>query len=419
MNNHKVEIFALLIVLSLWFTACAVPPVDGPPADGPIEITIWHGWGGEYEAEYRAVAAAFNAQNADIQIRLARVDSDQISDSLAVAVPARQGPDIVQWVQDQIGRNALVGNIVPLDPWIDEAYLHAAFEPAAAEAMIWNDQIWGIPEAQEGIALVYNPALLDADDLPDPADFEDLLDKATQFRAANPDKYYLCNQGLGSPDAYHVAPIYFGNGMSRYYGYIDEDGEVYMNTPEGYAAAEWIARFRAVAPPEADHETCQALFTEGRAAIWWTGPWSIADLESAGLTYGEHYALAPMGSPFVGIKLFMLTTNAVERGHAEAALEVMRYFSSFEIQRRLTLANKTIPANTEALNDPEVQALHTVAGFGESLNLGTPMPNHPYIDCQWNPVGDATTAIWNGAQQPREAMDDAQRAIEACIADMR
>ncbi len=47
------------------------------------------------------------------------------------------------------------------------------------------------------------------------------------------------------------------------------------------------------------------------------------------------------------------------------------------------------------------------------------MPNHPYIDCQWGPVGDATTAIWNGSQEPKEAMDAAQAAIEECIANMQ
>lgn len=406
-------------IISLLFTACGGTPSPFPPAEGPVTITVWHGWGGTYEAEYRAIAEEFNATHPDIQISLAKIDADQISDSLAVAIPAGQGPDIVQWVQDQIGRNALVGNIVPLDAWIDEVYLRATYEPAAAEAMIWNDQIWGIPESQEGIALVYNPSLLSADMLPDPASFDDLFAQASAFRAANPDKYYLCNQGLGTPDAYHVAPIYFGNGMSQYHGYIDDQGQVFMNSPEGYAAAEWITRFREVAPQEADHETCKAMLIGGQAAIWWTGPWAIADLEAAGMQHGINYALAPMGSPFVGIKLFMLTPNAVERGHAEAALEVMRYFGSAEVQTRLTLVNKTIPANTAALNAPEVQAIATVAGFGDSLNRGTPLPNHPYINCQWDPVGDATTAIWNGAQQPHAAMDDAQAAIERCISNMQ
>lgn len=416
---------ALVVLLSLLLSACtpSLQERDAPlapegaedaaSADASQTITVWHGWDGIYLEAYAALAQDYSLAHDDVAITLAKVD--ELSDALAVSIPAKEGPDIMQWVQDQIGRNALVGNIVPLDAWIDTAYLDAHFEPAAAQAMVWNNQIWGVPESQEGIALVFNRALVTEEDLPAPGDFEALYQKAAAFRQAHPDKYYLCNQGLGNSDAYHVAPIYFGHGMDKYGGFIDEQGKAYLDTPEALDAARWIAKFRAAAPAETSHEICQTMLVEGRAAMWWTGPWAIADLEAAGVDYG----IAPMGSPFVGIKLFMLTSNAVERGHGDAAIDVMRYFGSEEVQARLSQVNKTIPANTAALHDEAIQALYTVAHFGEALNLGIAMPNHPYIDCQWDPVGDATTAIWNGAQSPEEAMRDAQAAIEQCIAEMR
>ena len=108
----------------------------------------------------------------------------------------------------------------------------------------------------------------------------------------------------------------------------------------------------------------------------------------------------------------MLTTNAVERGDAQAAVEEMKYFGSAEIQKRLALANQTIPANTTALNDPEVQAIYEIAQFGEGINLGTPMGNHIYSSCQWDPVSDATMAIWDGSQTPQQAMYTAQGLTE-------
>jgi len=433
----KKHIFALvagLVVLGLVLAACKPTPTPTPteapteapteePTEAPTEepteeavtITIWHGWAGAYLEAIEAAFQRFSDEHPNINVELASVEG--LSDALAVASPAGEGPDILAWVQDQIGRNALLGFIHPIDEWVDQAYLEENFEPAAVRAMIWNDQIWGIPESQEGIALVYNADLLTEEDLPDPDDFNDLMEKAAAFREAHPDMYYLCNQGLGNPDAYHVAPIYFGvAGMGPTYGgYIDDQGNAYMNSPEGLAAAEWIAEFTQYAPAETSHEICQAMLTEGQAAIWWTGPWAIADLEAAGFNYG----IAPMGSPFVGVKVLMLTQNAVDRGHAEAAIEVMKYFGSAEVQAELALINKTVPASTAALQTPELQNVYAIAAFGESLGRGTPMPNHPFIDCQWGPVGDATTAIWNGSQTPQEAMDAAQAAIEECIAEMQ
>ncbi|MBN1177789.1 MAG: extracellular solute-binding protein, partial [Anaerolineae bacterium] len=123
--------------------------------------------------------------------------------------------------------------------------------------------------------------------------------------------------------------------------------------------------------------------------------------------------------PFVGIKTWMLTTNAVDRGHAEAAVEVMKWWTSQEVVTARVLQTKEIPANAAALADPEVQALYTVSGFGASLERGIPMANTPFMDALWGPVGDATTAIWTGAQMPEEALEAAQAAAETAIADMQ
>jgi arabinogalactan oligomer/maltooligosaccharide transport system substrate-binding protein len=115
----------------------------------------------------------------------------------------------------------------------------------------------------------------------------------------------------------------------------------------------------------------------------------------------------------------MMSKNAVDRGNEDVALDIIKYFTSAEVQAQLAAANKTIPAPTGALEDPDVQALPTLRGFGDSLNLGVPMANTPFASAQWGPVGEATTAIWNGAQTPQEALTAAQEAIEAAIAEMQ
>jgi len=196
---------------------------------------------------------------------------------------------------------------------------------------------------------------------------------------------------------------------------VDDQGVAYLNTPEAIAAGNWLLEVKPYLLGEMSHELCKTAVIEGTAAAWWTGPWAIADLENAGIDYG----FVAMGKPFVGIKTLLLTKNAVDRGTAELAVDIMKYFTGFDAQKAIVLANKTIPANTEVLNDPEVQALTTIAGFGASLNNGIPMANTPYAGAQWGPVGDATGAIWNGSQTPEEALAAAQAAVDEAIAAMK
>ena len=385
---------------------------DDELMSGPI--TIWHGWGGTY---YDAIEAVFHRYSRDTGVQIELIYQDNLSDAMNGAVPAGEGPDILAWVQDRVGRNAIEGNVVPITKWIDEGYLVDNFEPAAASAMVWQGDVWGIPEAQEGIALVYNKAVLSEDMFPsDPLDFDGLLAAAETFREENPDSYFLCNQGIGvsSEDAYHVAPIYFGFGGKDEVGYVDDEGNIFIDTPERIEAAEWMLELKAVAPIETSHESCEAGISEGTYGAWWTGPWAIASLEESAVDYG----ILPFGRPFVGVKLLMMGANAVDRGHELAVIDIMEYFGSAEVQTELALVNGTVPANSDALNNPDVRATLSSSAFGEALNLGIAMPNTPFIDAQWGPVGSATAAIISGLQEPADALADAQAAAEETIADM-
>jgi len=423
-------VMSLLVVAAMMLVACgggetATPveeptevetqptdvPAEPPPAEEETTISIWHQWSGDYLDAISQAFADYEAANPGVKIML-DVPED-VSNALDVAIPAGEGPDIIGWANDQIGAQALVGNIVALDEYgIDMAMLESTYTDPGVVGVVWNDMIWGLPETMEGIAMLYNMDLVTEDYLPaDPMDFEDLYNKAAKFQE-DTGKVLICNQGFGANDAYHVAPIYFGHGVPSY---VDDQGNAYLNTPEAMAAGDWLAKIADVSLAENSHELCLSNISDGSVGLWWSGPWAINSLEENGVNYG----IAPMGSPFVGIKVMMLSKNAVDRGNTELAIDIMKYFTSPEVQKALALVNKTIPAQTAAIEDPEVQALPTLAGFGAALSLGTPMSNSPFSSAQWDPVGNASAAIYTGAQEVEEALNAAQAAIEEAIALMQ
>jgi arabinogalactan oligomer/maltooligosaccharide transport system substrate-binding protein len=420
---------SLMIVATMLLSACGTTaeptaaPTTAPvepttaPTEAPVvapevtTITIWHQWSGGYLEAITKALQEYSAKHPGIKIDLSKPEN--VTESLAVAIPAGEGPDIIGWANDQIGTNALNGNIVALDDYgVTTDFMASTYEPAAVAGVVWQGKIWALPESQEAITLVYNKAVASASDFPaDPTDFADLLAKAQAFYEAKGIPLF-CNQGFPGADAFHVAPLYFGFGIPSY---VDDQGNAYLNTPEAIAAGDWLVSVKPYLLGEMSHEICKTALIEGKVAAWWTGPWAIADLEAGGVDYG----FVPMGKPFVGIKTLMLTKNAVDRGNVEIALDIMKFYTSYEIQKYVTLANKTVPANTQALQDPAVQALTTIAGFGANANLGIPMANTPYAGAQWGPVGDATGAIWNGSQTPADALAAAQTAIETAIAGMK
>lgn len=378
----------------------------------PRIITIWYQYTGTNNDIFFKLYQEYDAAHPEITILTERHES--LAEDVEVAVITGSGPDMVYYANDIIGELAYPELIVPLDEWFPRTQMAATFEPAAVQGMVWNDQLWAMPESQEGIALVYNTALISADEMPDSGDFAGFLSIAEDFQTANPGVKFICNQGLGGNDAYHAAPIYFGFGLNAYGGYVDENGTAYMDTPEALAAAEWIHDLGEISIQTTDYSICQNALLNGEVAAWWTGPWALPALEAASLDYG----IAPMGSPFVSIKGYMMTQTAINRNHTADVIALMEYMGSAAVQKRIALTNKSVPANSVALADPEVAGLYSVAQFGEAMHLGTPMGNHPYVSCQWGPVGQVTLMIWNGSIPPANAMTMVQAAIESCVEGM-
>ena len=411
MSKKALPLISILLIAAFVLSACSQATPAATPTPAPVTITIWNQWDGTYLDAITQVFNDYMASHPNVTIDLSK--PDDVANALKVAIPAGEGPDIIGWANDQIGVQALAGNIVALDDYgITQDFLKGIYTDSAVNAVQYAGKIWALPETMEGVALVANNAVVTSDYIPtDPLNFEDLLAKATKFQQ-DTGNVLICNQGFGANDAYHVSPIYFGFGVPAY---VDNDGKAYMNTPEALKAGQWLADLSKVSMAENSYDICNAAIQEGKIGMWWTGPWAIAGLELAGIDY----TVVSMGKPFVGVKTLMLSKNAVDRGTTDVALDIMKYFTSADTQKKLALINKTIPAQTAALADPEVAALPSVVGFGKDLSIGIPMSSSPYASAQWDPVGNASAAIWTGAETPEQALQEAQTAIEDAVKGMQ
>src|ERR1051326_4664690 len=95
----------LALVSALFLAACGSSPAStGPNVDFSGTITIWHNWQGSYLAAKQAIFDAYTKQHPKVKIEL--VHQDNVVDKTVTAVNAGSGPDIVAWVDDQLGKLA-------------------------------------------------------------------------------------------------------------------------------------------------------------------------------------------------------------------------------------------------------------------------------------------------------------------------
>ncbi len=435
-------LFAFLVVLSLVLAACGTPatpttapvaPTDVPavsatdttspdqpamtdtpaPADaatvaptptdpapdvlgtGTTKIVIWHRWEGEYYKAIKQIFADYATKN-NIQIELLLVQN--VADKAQLAIPSGQGPDIIAWVNDRVGDSALSGIIQPLTQYgVDEKYLRSNFTDVASDAVIYNKEAYGIPESMEAMTFIYNKALIKEADLPKTTD--DLLKMAATYNKA-PDKYLFVYNAKG--DFYSASAWFQAYGVQP----VKPDGTTDMGNPASVKAAQLVKDFSTIMPAESDYGTADALFKDGKAAIIFNGPWSIADYQAKGLDIGLTTIPAVgdsgnPGTPFVGVKLLMLAANSK---NPQAAVDLMKYYGSTDVQAQLAKINKQVPANTVAQS--RVKDDPIIAGFIAQAANGRPMPNTEFISAMWDPFNKMIEAIWTGAATPDQAVKD-------------
>ncbi|PDW03668.1 sugar ABC transporter substrate-binding protein [Candidatus Viridilinea mediisalina] len=385
-------------------------PTPAPPTavPDPVTITIWHNWEGEY---YTTIEALFNeygaANNAEIEfVRVA----DDMHEALLAAVPDDQGPDIVAWTNDQIGKNVLAMLIQPVNRrGIDDDYLRANFSPVAVNGLSFEAQTWGVPESLQTLTLIYNRDLISTEELPQ--DTDELIALAREF---NTDERYLFVYN-GRGDVHASAAWWQGAGVSL----VNPNGTTGINSPEGLAAGQLIAELSTIMPQELDATMADTLFREGNAAIILQDLAAVEEYVAAGIDVG--LATIPVvsssgqpGAPFVQVNMLMLAHNAHEPA---AAVELMKFYGTPEVQLRLAEVNRQVPANLEAqaqmADDP------IIAGFLAQTEQGKPLPNNEFIAAMWESVSQAVEAIWTGSATPEDAIEQAEALFNEKALELR
>jgi arabinogalactan oligomer/maltooligosaccharide transport system substrate-binding protein len=402
---------ALLAMAAVLAAACGGSTSNNSPTlNRTGTITIWHGYEGTYLDAKKAIYDEYTKQYPNVTINL--VHKPNLTDAVTAAAGAGQGPDIVAWVDDQIGKWVKLEAIKPMDSYVNKDYMSSQFTPAAVDAATFEGKIYGMPEAVEAITIIYNKKLITSSQVPKTTD--GLVSFAKSYSQSNAGSYGVV---WNPKDAYFQAPWIYGSGGF----YVKADGSVGLNTSGTKAGFNYVASFKGAMPAGVDYGIADTLFKEGKAAMIINGPWSVADYVKAGVDYG--YATLPMvqgsgkpASPFVGVKTLMLGAYAQ---NPALAVDVMKFFSNQANQTNMVLTTREIPANKLALADPKVQAIPDIAGFGAQVKNGVPLPNTPFMSALWDPVAKALEAVWTGRQSVDAALSDAQAAAEKNVAQLK
>ena len=307
-------------------------------AANAVEIEYWQYYFDARVTAMEQLIANFEAANPDITVKMTHFPYADYRTKVAAAIPAGEGPDVVQlfygWLNDYV--NAQLIQPLPTDAF-PAADVDAAFFPMV-QAMKDGDQYWALPTAVRSLALFYNTRLMEEAGITQPpTTIDELMDAAAKMTkrdgAGNLTQVGM-TAGMTAQDHH-----WWREGLIRQMGgtpYADDYKTVSYNDKAGLKALEMyvgmatgddaITAFGFMDEP-------QAAFKAGRAGMHIDGSFRIGSLnKTRGLKWGvAELPAGPDGkrANYSSYWVNAITTKAAGEKY-DAAVKFMQYVTSDE-----------------------------------------------------------------------------------------
>lgn len=306
-------------------------------AANAVEIEYWQYFFDARVTAMEQLIEGFEAANPDITVKMTHFPYADYRTKVAAAVPAGEGPDVVQlfygWLNDY--KEAELIQPLPADAFPADQ-ISADFFPMVS-AMREGDNFWALPTAVRSLALFYNNRLLEEAGVEPPTTIDEMVAAAramTKVDGAGNITQVGITQGMTAQDHH-----WFREVLVRQFGgepYLDDYRTVNYNTQAGIDALDFYVGMSESDEPISSigfMDEPQAAFKAGRAGMHIDGSFRIGSLNNTrGLDWGvtELPATADgVQSNYSSYWVNAITTKA-EGEKFDAAVKFMQYITSDE-----------------------------------------------------------------------------------------
>ncbi len=340
------------------------------------------------------VAKTFEKEKG-VKVNLVVKDYGKIRDEFTAQVPTGKGPDITIGGHDWIGAFVKDGIVAPVELG-DKA---GDFEKVAVEAVTYDGKTYGLPYAIENIAVLRNTALADST----PGTFDEMI---ATGKAAGTEYPFVVGLDPQASDPYHLYPFQTSFGNSVFARNADgsyDASQLTIGDDAGQQFAGWLTAQgdtgTKVLNLNLSGDLAKEAFNAGKSPYFLSGPWNVADAQSAGIDVSVDAIPSAGGSvaqPFAGVQAFFLSAKSKNALIANEFL--VNYIATADVQTALFEAGGRPPALTESFEAAQSDPI--VAGFAKVGANAVPMPSIPQMGSVWDDWGKTEAALIKGVADP-------------------
>jgi arabinogalactan oligomer/maltooligosaccharide transport system substrate-binding protein len=396
MNRIRLRALALAVA-ALALAAVSIVATAAAKTQATTTITFWSTMNDEENETLKGLISKYEAQNNSVKIDLSAVPFDQRDNKFSAAAQAGTAPDVMRAEIADVANWAARGFLTDISSKVTAAD-KKDFLPAAFAYYNYAGKIWGLPQAPDAPALLYNKRMV----------------KAAGLNPNNPPATLTALQGWCSK-------VGKGKGIflraDSYWtqAWIWAYGGGLLNTQSKQIL---VANKRSVAGMTAykrqfgancafpnkdfanDYGNAMTAFKNGQVAMIVNGPWSTADaLQGKEFARPSNLGVAPIpkgpggqGSP-VGGHGFVISRNSDK---ADAAYRFAYWLTQAPQQAEFASKNNLLPSRASAYKQAAVKKNRIIVDFLKQMKVATARPVDPRAGQIYTDFGPNVQKILRG-----------------------
>jgi multiple sugar transport system substrate-binding protein len=418
---------------TLALTACSGGSSGGASAplntSAPVTLTWWTGQSADQEKVAEDLAKQFSAAhpNVKMQVSAGAATTDDLLQKLQAGFAADTYPDISyafgSWAT-QLGDSGKTLDIT--EKVKDPAVKWEEFPEAARATASPKGVTIGFPAIVDNLAVLYNPKLFAAAGVPEPTQdwtWDDFRADAKKLTDPARNIYGTAYSVSGSEDTtWHFWPLLWQRGGDVL---TEDQKKAAFNSQAGVDSLEYLRQLAVVDKSmylDQTDEKYGPLFVDGHVGMIISGPWQLYDLVQAKAPYkviqlpgtnGNHQTIS-------GPDIWTLYDHK-DANRAYWSFEFIKWLTSPEVDVKWNLTQGNLPLRASASSTPEFQQyVKDYPGadvlFDNLKNATKPRPTvSGYVELS-RYVGEAISKVLQGAETPKQALDDAAQKANQALA---
>ncbi|MEA5117473.1 MAG: ABC transporter substrate-binding protein [Propionicimonas sp.] len=421
---------ASLITLAGCSAGSPAPAASADP-EAAVEITWWTGQSDAAETLLEGLAAEFHDAHPNVTVKVSSGASstEELLQKLSAGFASGTYPNISYAFGSWASELESSGKMQDITEQVkDPAIGWDQFSEAArATVQPTGKATIGFPALVDNISLIYNKTVFDKVGLAYPTDqwsWDDFRAAAKKLTSTADQTYGYAYSVSGSEETtWQFWPHLWQHGGTI----LSDDGKAGFASPEGAAALEFLRAMaqddKSVYLDQTDTKFTQ-LFAADRIGMVTSGPWTLADLQTAGTNYGVTILPGLNGDhqTVSGPDIWALTDSG-DANENYWSFELLKWLTDPAQDLRWNVEYGNLPLRSSEMDTPEfAKQVEALPGLdvmaANSANAKQARPTVAGYVGLSEAIGSAISQVLQGKGTPSEALQQAAaKADEALSGD--